>query len=488
MRIYRKLYGSGLGGEAGGPTLNDFQRKFPAMYPALQHEIETYEKRTPKSRDAHGRAVKRVPLGVGSNYRFYPPYPIFIERGQAGSVRDLDGNEYLDFNLCYGSLMAGHCHPAVMKAVEERLHTGTLFGMPHGLELELAEEICARFPVEMVRFTNSGGEATMYALRVARAFTGREKLVKIEGCYHGGHDAVSVSVKAPLELAGDPENPTPVTSSLGVLKGTTASTLVAPFNNLDAMERLFQKHPGEIAAVMLEPIMMNVAFVMPDDGYLAGLRAITKKHGALLIFDEIKTGGKLCWSGASEYFGVQPDMITLGKSIGGGFPIAAFGASREVMDGIVQQKIYHAGTYNTNPAVMAAAIATFRHVLTRDAYRHIEKLSRKIVDGYEAVIRKNGIVAYAQGAGANGALLLYPQRIRNYRDWYAVDHDLWHHYWFAMLNRGVLAQPFGWDEQWTLSVQHTEADIDRHLAVFAEVAPSLAKAQQERLAAGAHSH
>lgn len=453
------------------------------MYPALQQEIENYEKRTPRSREAHQRATNRVPLGVGSNYRFYPPYPIFVRDGKGGLIHDLDGNEYLDFNLCYGSLMAGHCHPAVMKAVAGRLEQGTLFGMPHGLELELAEEVCARFPVEMVRFTNSGGEATMYALRVARAFTDREKLVKIEGCYHGGHDAVSVSVKAPLAQAGDPENPTPVTSSQGVLKGTTASTLVAPFNNLEAMERLFAKHPGEIAAVILEPIMMNVAFVMPDDGYLAGLREITKKHGALLIFDEIKTGGKLCWSGASEYFGVTPDIITLGKSIGGGFPLAAFAASQEIMDGIVQQKIYHAGTYNTNPTVMAAGIATFREVLTRDAYTHIDKLSRKIVDGYETILKKNGIVGYSLGAGANGALMLHANRVRNYRDWYHVDHDLWHHYWFAMLNRGVLAQPFGWDEQWTLSVQHTEADIDRHLEVFAEIAPALAAAQQERLAA-----
>lgn len=457
------------------------------MYAALQQEIDAYQKRTPSSGSAHERAANRVPLGVGSNYRFYPPYPIFVAEGQGGRIRDLDGNEYLDFNLCYGSLMAGHCHPDVMKAVEQRLHTGTLFGMPHGLELELAEEICSRFPLEMVRFANSGGEATMYAIRVARGMTGRDKIVKIEGCYHGGHDAVSVSVKAKLELAGDPENPTPVTASLGVLKGTTDQTLVAPFNNLDAMERLFARHPGQIAAVILEPIMMNVAFVMPDAGYLAGLREITSRHGALLIFDEIKTGGKLCWSGASEYFGVTPDMITLGKSIGGGFPLAAFGASRAIMDGIVQQKIYHAGTYNTNPVVMAAGLATFRHVLTRDNYSHIDKLSRRMVSGYADIIRRHGLTAYADGAGANGALMLYSQRVRNYRDWYHVDHDLWHHYWFAMVNRGVLPQPFGWDEQWTLSVAHTEADIERHLEVFDEIAPALAAAQRERSAVPAHS-
>jgi glutamate-1-semialdehyde 2,1-aminomutase len=448
------------------------------MYPALQNEIETYEARTPKSREAHQRAVYRVPLGVASNYRYYPPYPLFVRDGHGSRIHDLDGNEYIDHNLCYGALMAGHCHPAVMKAVEERLHVGTLFGMPHGMELELAEEICARYPVEMVRFGNSGSEVTMHSLRLARAVTGRGKIIKMEGGYHGGHDAISVSVKPKGHEFGDPENPTPVVSSAGVLQGTSDATLVAPFNNLPAVERLFAAHPGEIAAIIIEPIMMNIAFCMPDEGYL---------RGALLIMDEVKTGAKLAWGGACEYFDVKPDIICLGKSIGGGFSLAAFAASREIMDVIHTQKMFHAGTYNTNPVVMAAGIATFRHVLTRDAYAHVDRLNRKLVDGYQSVIEKAGLVAYADGAGACGALLFYPQRIRNYRDWYHVDEDVWTHYWFAMVNRGVLAQPYWWDEQWTVSVQHTERDIDQHLQAFAEIAPALAVAQQERSAVGAHS-
>jgi glutamate-1-semialdehyde 2,1-aminomutase len=457
------------------------------MYTALQHEIETYEKRTPKSREAHQRAVYRVPLGVASNYRYYPPYPLFVRDGHGSRIHDLDGNEYIDHNLCYGALMAGHCHPAVMQAVAERLQLGTLFGMPHGMELELADEICARYPVDMVRFGNSGSEVTMHSLRLARAATGRSKIIKMEGGYHGGHDAISVSVKPKGNEFGDPENPTPVVSSAGVLKGTSDATLVAPFNNLPAIERLFAAHPGEIAGMIIEPIMMNIAFCMPDEGYIQGLLEIAHKHGALLIMDEVKTGAKLAWGGACEYFNVKPDIICLGKSIGGGFSLAAFGASREIMDVIHTQKMFHAGTYNTNPVVMAAGIATFRKVLTRDAYTHIDGLNRKLVDGYQAIIEKNGLVAYADGAGANGALLFYPRRIRNYRDWYHVDEDVWTHYWFAMVNRGVLAQPYWWDEQWTISVQHTAQDIDRHLQVFAEVAPALAIAQQERSAVGAHS-
>ena len=454
------------------------------MYPALQKELDTYQKRTPKSRDAHARAMERVPIGVGSNYRYYPPYPLFVRDAKGSRIHDLDGNEYLDYHLCYGALFAGHCHPAVMKATEQALQRGTLFGMPHGLELELAEEICARFPVEMVRFTNSGTEATMYALRLARAVTGRSKVIKMEGGYHGGHDAVSVSVKPKQGEFGDPEHPNTVVSSYGVLKGTADATLVAPFNNLAAVERLFDENPNQIAAVIVEPIMMNIAFCMPDEGYLNDLSKLCKTYGAMFIMDEVKTGGKLAYGGACEYFSVSPDILCLGKSIGGGFPIAAFAASRDAMDVIASQKMFHAGTYNTNPVAMAASLATFREVLTREAFAYVAGLNDKLAAGYQEIVKKAGLIAYVDAAGSNGALLFYPERIRNYRDWYHVDEDIWTHYWFAMANRGILAQPYWWDEQWTISVQHTEADIDRHLQVFAEVAPALAAAQEERMTVG----
>jgi glutamate-1-semialdehyde 2,1-aminomutase len=454
------------------------------MYPALQKELETYGKRTPKSRDAHRRASERVPIGVGSNYRYYPPYPLFVRDGKGSRIHDIDGNEYVDHNLTYGALFAGHCHPAVMKAVEKRLEIGTLFGMPHGMELELAELICERFPVEMVRFGNGGSEVTMHSLRLARAVTGRSKVIKMEGGYHGGHDAVSVSVKPKEGQFGDPEHPTPVVSSAGVLRGTSDATLVAPFNNLAAVERLLEDNPDQVAAIIVEPIMMNIAFCMPDEGYLQSLAELAAKHGTLFIMDEVKTGGKLAYGGACEYFNVKPDILCLGKSIGGGFPLAAFAASRKVMDVIAKQKMFHAGTYNTNPVVMAAGIATFREVLTREAFDHVGGLNKMLVEGYQSVIKKVGLIAYADGAGSNGALMFYPHRVRNYRDWYHVDEDLWTHYWFAMANRGILAQPYWWDEQWTISVQHTRKDIEEHLQVFAEIAPALAAAQEERMTVG----
>jgi glutamate-1-semialdehyde 2,1-aminomutase len=446
-------------------------------YPELQRELNTYAKRTPTSAEAHRRNLKRLPLGVSSSYRAYDPYPLFVKEGSGAHFRDLDGNDYIDHNLCVGALIAGHCHPAVMEAVERCLHTGTLFGMPHELEWQLAEEICARFPLEMVRFNNSGTEATMYAIRLARAATGRDLIVKFEGGYHGMHDSVLVSMKPRPPDFGEVHAPTAVAGGLGLPYATMASTLVATFNDAQSVERRFAQNPGKIAAIILEPVMMNVGVCLPQPGFLEALRALCTRHGAMLIFDEIKTGGKLSWGGATEHFGVRPDMICLGKSIGGGLPLAVFGASREVMDLIAQRRVYHGGTYNTNPLSMSAGLATFREVLTRENYARVGKLGEQLAGGYRRVIAKTGLQAYVATAGANGALMLYPREVRNYRDWLPIDTDLWRHYWFGMVNRGVLALPYGTEEQWTISVQHTKADIEQHIATFEDLAPALAKAQ-----------
>src|SRR5271166_5793050 len=453
------------------------------MYEAIKKEIATYEKRTPKPAEAYKRALQRIPLGVASNYRHYEPYPLFVKDGKGSKIHDVDGNEYIDHNLCFGALMAGHCHPAVVKAVEQKLHEGTTFGMPHDMEWELAEEICKRYPVEMVRFGSSGTEVTMHSCRIARAATNRDKILKFEGAYHGLHDAALVSVKPKDPEYGDPDAPTSVPGGGGIPKASLANVVVAAFNNLPSVERRFRENPRQIAAIILEPILMNVGLCMPQRGFLQGLRAITTKNGALLIFDEVKTGAKLAWRGASEFFGVKPDIICLAKSIGGGMPLAAFGASRPVMDLISQHKVFHGGTYNTNPVSMAAGLAMFREVLTRENYAHIEKLTHKLATGYRETVAKVGLNAYVVFAGANGALMFAPREIRNYRDWLKVDTDLWKQYWFAMVNRGVMPQPYWWDEQWTISVQHSEEDIDKHLEVFAQIAPALAEAQTEKLSA-----
>jgi glutamate-1-semialdehyde 2,1-aminomutase len=453
------------------------------MHEGLRNELALYEKRTTKSREALDRARPWMPLGVSSNFRSYEPYPLFISEARGTRVKDLDGNEYIDFNLCFGALMAGHGNPIVVKAMEEQLKKGTMYGMPHVMERELAEVICERYPVENVRFGNSGTEVTMHAIRLARGYTGREKIIKFEGCYHGVHDSALVSMKPKADKWGSPTAPNRVPASAGIPKGTLDAVLVAVFNELATVERLFAEYPDEVAAIILEPVPMNVGFCMPRPGFLEGLRDLCTKHGALLIFDEVKTGAKLARGGASEYFGVKPDIVCLAKSIGGGFPVAAFGASREVMSCIAEGKVFHAGTYNTNPLVMAAALAVLRDVLTPENYERINRMSTHLVDGCNEIIKKSGLKAYAIGACANGAVMLYPKEVLNYRDWMGIDVDLWRQYWFAMVNRGVMPTPHYWDEQWTISVMHTDADIEKHLEVFSQVAPDLAAAQSERSAA-----
>lgn len=448
------------------------------MHNLLEQEIEIYKRRTLKSAEAHLRAEKRLPLGVASSYRAYDPYPIFVKEGRGGRVWDLDDNEYVDHNMCFGVLLAGHSHPAVVKAVENALHMGTTFGMPHEMEWELAEEICARYPVDMVRFGSSGTEVTMHACRLARAATKREKILKFEGGYHGLHDTALVSVKPTADEVGDVRQPNAVPQGLGIPKGTVESVVVASFNDLEGVERRFKQYPDQIAAVITEPIMMNVGICMPQPGFLQGLREITAKYGALLIFDEVKTGAKLSWGGACEYFGIRPDILTLGKAIGGGAPLAAFGATRQVMDLITSHQIYHGGTYNANRIAMAAGLAMFREVLTRDNYAHVARVSKRLADGYRKIVAKYDVQAYIASAGVTGALMLAPQELRNYRDWLRIDQTLWSQYWFGMVNRGVIPQPFWRDEQWTVSVQHTEVEIDQHLAAFEDVAPGLAKAQE----------
>ncbi len=449
------------------------------MNQRLSTEIDTYTKRTSRSAEAHKKNLRHLPLGVASNYRSYDPWPLFVKEAHGSHFRDLDGNDYIDHNLCFGALMAGHGHPAIMSAVSAQLSRGTLYGMPHELEWQLAEKICARFGFEMLRFGNSGTEVTMAALRLARAATGRDKVLKFEGSYHGLHDTALVSVKPHAPDFGEAGRPVSVPGGLGVPRSAVEDVVISAFNDLEGVRSRFEQFPGQIAAIILEPIMMNVGLCMPEPGFLQGLREIATRAGALLIFDEVKTGAKLGMGGATERFAVKPDIVCLAKSIGGGLPLAAFGASRAIMDLIAQRRVFHGGTYNTNPLSMAAGLANFTQVLTRENYELVDRLSAKLEKGYKKAIAKHGIEGYVITAGANGALMFYPREIRNYRDWLGIDEDLWRQYWFGMVNRGVMCQPYWWDEQWTISVQHTEADINKHISAFEDIAEGLAKTQAE---------
>jgi glutamate-1-semialdehyde 2,1-aminomutase len=446
---------------------------------ASEIEIQRFADRTPSSKAALERGKRYLPLGVSSNFRSYPPHPVFVKSAKGGKFWDLDGHEYLDHNLSFGVLIAGHAHPTITAAVAERFELGTMFGMPYELEQKLAEELLSRFPVDLIRFANSGTEATMHAIRIARGFTGRDKIIKMEGAYHGVHDSVLISYKPPVEQAGDPKHPKRVKASAGIPDGAAENTVPCQFNDLDALEIAFKSNPNQIAAVIVEPIQMNIGIAMPQQGYLQGVHELCKKNGALLIFDEVKTGAKLARGGACEYFKMKPDMICLAKAIGGGFPLAAFGARREIMEVLEKGTVFHAGTYNANAIGVAAGVATLTKVLTPDVYPRVSKLNQMLIDGYNDILKKSDLKGYAIGAGCNGTVQFCDHEVKNYRDWLDVDEEMWKVWWYGMLSRGILTQAYAWDEQWTICVAHTEADIEFHLKTFRELVPALQKAQHK---------
>jgi glutamate-1-semialdehyde 2,1-aminomutase len=435
----------------------------------LEKEIEQYQSRTPRSKAIWEKARKVMPMGTASNSRMYEPYPIYIDHAEGSKVWDVDGNEYIDHNLSFGAIVVGHRNPTVMSAVTKQLTIGTMYGMSHPLECELAEEICRRFPfLDRVRFSNSGTESTLHALRLAKAFSGKSKIVKMEGAYHGLHDAVMVSVKPGEETWGASCVPTPVAACAGV-DLEDSHTLVAQFNDAECLEKVLQQTKGDVAAVIVEPVMMNIGVLPPKAGYLEAVRKLCTQYGALLIFDEVKTSS-MSYGGAAEYYRIVPDIVCLSKSIGGGLPLAAFAFTEEISKVIETRKMMHAGTYNANPIVIAAGLAALRDVLTPDKYEGMRSLSDKLADGYREILSKAGVPGIVTNAGINGAVTFGVESVSNYREWSKMNTDMWTAFWFGMVNRGVIAQPYWWDEQWTLSVAHTQADIDKHLAALEDVA------------------
>src|SRR5581483_8296620 len=329
-------------------------------------EQERYVERTPASAAAYERASRLIPGGVGSAIQFFTPHPLYIGDSRGSRVWDLDGNEYIDYLLCYAAMVAGHANPYVVEAIKAQAAHGTLFGMPTALAADLAEEIMRRYPaIEMIRFTQSGVEATQTAIRLARAATGRRHIVKIEGSYHGGTDHLLVSIGgAPPEAMGPPDAPTSTADSAGLLPASTEYTIVAPFNDLDAMRAAFDRCDGDVAGVIVEPAMTNGGVIPPRPGYLEGLRQLTRDTNAVLIFDEVKVGCRIAPGGACQRFGVTPDLVTLAKAIGGGVPVGAFGGRRDLMEEISPLgPAIHFGTYNANPLGMAAGLACLTKVM-----------------------------------------------------------------------------------------------------------------------------
>jgi len=433
-------------------------------------ELQRYRAQNQKSHVMYGRAERVLPLGVSSNFRTYDPYPIYIARAQGSKMWDVDGREYTDFSMCFGAMMVGHAHPLMVEAIARAAGDGTLYGMPHDREIRAAELICQRFRLEQMRFTNSGSEATMHALRMARCYTGRDKVIKFEGAYHGGHDTVLVSVKPPRHKLGSASAPRPLAVGHGIPALSIENTLVATWNDAAGVRRLLEAQGNDVAAVILEPIMMNVGVMPPRDGFIQELRALCDEFGCLLIFDEVKTGAKLAWGGAQEYFKVKADVVCLAKAVGGGLPLGAFGASREIMAEIGSFRSFHAGTYASNPLATTACLTALERVLTPELFPRVTALGDALAEGHNHIIKKHGLKACAVNFGANGTVYWRSTPPTNYREWLDQDFDAFWRYWHMNLNRGVIPQAQCYDEQWTVSALHDEGDVRRMLEVFDEVA------------------
>lgn len=441
------------------------------IHPSL---VEKFRERNPKSRQKWERACEVLPLGVSSTFQHMDPWPLFIERAAGSKLYDADGNETIDFAMSHGAMLVGHAHPAIVRAVAEQAARGTLVCHPTDLAVEVAAELVRRYPIDgQVRFTNSGTESTLHVLRLARGFTGRDKIIKFEGNYHGAHDALLISNKPAPGQLGRADRPRSLPVWGGIPEGVVRNTLVASFNDLGSVEHHFEQHANEIAAVILEPVMMNYGLVEPEPGFLQGLRDLCDRNGALLIFDEVKTGVKIAPGGAVERYKIRPDIVCLSKAMGGGMPIGAFIARRQVMDAITRCEVAHFGTYNGNPVSLAAARAALLEVLTPETYQRMEDLQKRLCAGYDEAIRASGLKARTLRVGTVGAVLLTDAPVRNLRDWMKISESLLWNYYVGLHNQGILVI----QEQWIVSAQHTRQDIDRHVEAFGRLAPFLAALQ-----------
>src|SRR5580765_3045083 len=453
----------------GGRSVSD--RLLGRAQAVGQAEMTRLLGRTPKSARLFERAKKTLPFGVVSSFQKMEPYPIYLSHGKGSQVWDQDGHGYRDFHGGFGAMVVGHAHPRIVEAVHEASSRGTHFAVTTEEAVAYGEELCRRFNFEMIRFANSGTEATMDAIRVARAATGRDVICKIEGSYHGHHDAVMFSVVPNADVMGGRERPAKAPVSRGLVKDASRYIEVVPFNDAEALEKLFVERGKEIACIIMEPAMMNIGIVVPQAGYLQKVRELCTRHGVIFIYDEIKTGFTIAAGGATERFGVQPDLVCLAKAISGGLPAAAFGGRADLMR-LIEQGVSQMGTYNGNPLVSHVGLVTLREVLTPDAYRHFAKIGTRLARGCQAAIDRHGIPAHTVDLGAKGCVSYRPTPMKDYRDFLDTKPELFAASYPWLLNRGVFMTP-GDEEQWTLSVQHTDADIDRYVEVFSEFCEAL---------------
>jgi glutamate-1-semialdehyde 2,1-aminomutase len=420
----------------------------------IQREEQQLNDRTRGSGEMYRRANQVLSAGVASSYQLRDPWPIYLDRGDGPRVWDVDGNEMWDFHNGFGAMVQGHAHPAIGKALKERYGLGTHFAAPTEDAVVVGEELARRWDLPRWRYTNSGSESTMDAIRTPRAYTGRETVMKIFGSYHGHHDTVMVSIGVEYDQIGDRENLASLPYGAGIPQAVVELTVPVPFNDAEAMERRIARLDAEgrkPACVIMEAAMMNLGIVLPEPGYLEAVRDVTRRHGIVLIFD----------------------MVTLAKALGGGVPTGAIGGSEEVFTVVEDGSVFQVGTYNGNPLGMAAVRANLLEVMTPDAYAQLDRLNDRILAGCQGVVERYNLPGYAIGIAGKGCVTFSTTKVIDYETFKAnQDKDLSELAWLFNMNRGIFMTP-GREEEWTLSVTHTDEAIDRYVAVFDEMAAEL---------------
>jgi glutamate-1-semialdehyde 2,1-aminomutase len=433
----------------------------------LKEEYAKYIYENAISKAIYEECKEVIPLGVASSFQYFSPFPVYFNKGNGAYLHSVDGDRYIDLSMGFGSNMVGHMHPKVKEAMATSMEEGILYVAPGARSLEASKRLTNRFDIDQVRFCNSGTEALMYAIRLAKAYTGKNLIVKIEGGYHGGYDPLVVSVKPELSITELLDKPT--AKYPGFIKGE--DTLVVAYNDLITLEELFKEYDGKIATFVLEPVLENLGIILPVEGYLKGVRELCTLYGIVLIFDEVKTGLTAGFNGAASEYDVKPDLITVAKSIGGGLAVGAFGGKSEIMSLLSTDVLSHMGTFNGNPLVTNAIIAV-DDLLNKKNYNQARELNLVLVERLFNIISIFKLPAHLTVMGLKGCITWSDEILMNYRDYKAQDFGLAELTWLWFLNRKIVTPP-GLDEQWLISFAHSEEDVSLVAEAFEELALAL---------------